>query len=213
MTDPDPALEETPSGSHPSGPEAPGDAPSVQRPFVRTMLGPGTLVLGAGAALLIGFLAAGLLLPGTWEAQVEARVPVSAIELLAYLDSPEGWREWTTWPDSALTRSGPDRGAGAALSWDDEELGTGTFRIDAVDAEGGVIYSVEVEGAGGGMMRTEGRLVLAPAGDSTDVRWQESGDLGGNPLMGYWALFMERAQGAEMRKSLERLAEVAAGGR
>lgn len=180
-------------------------------PMVRTMLGPGTVVLGGGAVLLIGVLVAGFMLPGRWEAQVEARLPATAHELITFLDSPEGWQAWTTWPDSALTRRGPVRGAGSELSWDDEELGAGTFRIDGVDADSGVTYSVEVEGAGGGVMRTEGGIVLTPGGDSTDIRWRETGDLGGNPLMGYWALFMERAQGAEMEKSLQRLAEVAAG--
>lgn len=173
----------------------------------RGIFGPGTVVLGGVAALLIAFLTIGFFLPGTWEAGAEARLGVPAAELRPYLDSPEAWRAWTTWPDSALTRTGPERGAGAAVSWNDPELGAGTFRIDAVDAVGGVTYSVDVEGAGDAVMRTHGSVALQPDGEATVVRWRETGDLGRNPLMGYWARFMERAQSAEMRKSLERLGD------
>lgn len=179
-------------------------------PSLRGVFGPGTLVLGAAAVLLVSFLALGFVLPGRWEAGVEARLPVPASALRRYLDSPEGWQAWTTWPDSALVRTGPDRGAGSAISWDDPELGAGTLTIEEARADG-VTYAVEVEGAGGSVMRTRGVVDLTPTDDSTVVRWRERGDLGANPLMGYWALFMGRAQSAEMQKSLDRLGEVAGG--
>lgn len=180
--------------------------------MIRGIFGPGTLVLGGGAALLIGFLAVGFLLPGTWAATAEATLPVPAYTLTAYLDSPRGWQEWTPWPDSVSPGPGPDGGAGSSMTWTDPDLGSGSFRIESVDADGGVRYVVEVEGAGGSPMRTRGAITLTPTGDSTRVSWREEGDLGSNPLMGFWAIFMERAQGTEMQKSLDRLAEVATGG-
>lgn len=179
--------------------------------MIRGIFGPGTVVLGGGALLMIAFLAVGFFLPGTWEATVEVTLAASADELAPYLESPRGWRAWTTWPDS-VAAEGPARGPGAAMSWDDPQLGTGTFRIDGVDRDGGVRYSVAVEGVGGGVMETSGSIALVSARDSTLVRWREEGDLGGNPLMGYWALSMKRAQSGEMRKSLDRLVEVASGG-
>jgi len=178
--------------------------------MTRSIFGPGTVVLGGGAVLLVGFLAVGFFLSGTWSATVEARVAASPGELAPYLESPEGWRSWTTWPDS-VQGSGPERGPGATMSWADPELGTGSFRIEEVDADGGVTYSVEVGGVGGAL-RTDGVITLVASGDSTLVRWREEGDLGRNPLMGYWALSMERAQSAEMEKSLGRLDEVVRSG-
>jgi hypothetical protein len=44
------------------------------------------------------------------------------------------------------------------------------------------------------------------------ITWRERGNLGQNPLMGYWALSMDRAQSDELVKGLERLAVVAAEG-
>lgn len=178
---------------------------------MRGVFGPGTIVLGGGAVLLIGFLALGFFLPGTWTATVESTLSVPTSRLRPYLDAPEGWRAWTTWPDSGLTRSGPERGAGARMAWDDPDVGSGSFTIEAVEPDGGVTYAVEVAGEAGSPMRTRGRIDLRSEAGRTEVRWTEEGDLGSNPLMGYWALFMERAQSAEMSKSLERLEEVAAG--
>lgn len=182
---------------------------------MRGIFGPGTLVLGGGAFLLVGFLVVGFVLPGTWEATAEASIDVALEDLQPYLDSPEGWREWTPWPDSVQAGPGPTRGPGATMTWTDPELGSGSFRIDDVDAGAGsgsprtIAYSVEVEGVGGSAMRTTGTLTLVDVGDATRLVWREEGDLGSNPLMGYWALAMERAQGTEMSKSLDRLAEVA----
>lgn len=178
---------------------------------MRGVFGPGTIVLGGGAVLLIGFLALGFLLPGTWTATVESTLAVPTSRLLPYLDAPEGWRAWTTWPDSGLTRSGPERGAGARMAWDDPDVGSGSFTIEAVDPDEGVTYAVEVAGEAGSPMRTRGSIDLRSEPGRTVVRWTEEGDLGSNPLMGYWALFMERAQSAEMSKSLDHLADVAAG--
>ena len=53
---------------------------------------------------------------------------------------------------------------------------------------------------------------LVPEGAVTRIRWTERGTLGDNPLMGWWALSMERAQSQELGKSLERLEAAAAAG-
>ena len=44
------------------------------------------------------------------------------------------------------------------------------------------------------------------------VTWHEEGNLGRNPLMGYWAFFMDRAQATELEKGLVRLGELATRG-
>lgn len=178
--------------------------------MTRGTFGPGTIVLGGGALLLITVLAIGFFLPTDWAVDAEARIEADAGDVYALLDSPEGWQSWTTWPDSGLTRSGPDRGAGSAMSWDDRELGSGSFTIAEADGTT-VSYAVEVAGAGGSVMSTNGTIVLSTDGDAVVVRWHEEGELGRNPIMGFWALSMERAQTAELGKSLARLAEVVGG--
>lgn len=166
----------------------------------------GTKILGGGAVLLSTFLLIGFLLPGTWESEASYLVPSTVGEVLPFLDSPEGWQEWTPWPEVGVQRSGPERGEGAQLAWDDPELGSGSFELGATRPER-VEYSVEV---GEGSMHATGVVTLTPENGSVRVVWQETGDLGSNPLMGYWALSMGRAQGEEMTKGLERLAALVA---
>ncbi len=177
--------------------------------MIRGTFGPGTIILGGGALALLGMLVLGFFLPSTWAAGVELHLDATQTELMPLIDSPEGWRAWTAWPDSGLTRSGPEHGAEARIRWADPELGSGAFTIEEAVSGTHVSYSVEVEGAGNSVMRTSGRIMLTEKEGGTLVRWEEEGDLGGNPLMGYWAFFMERVQTAEMSKGLDRLSESA----
>jgi len=162
----------------------------------------GAKILGVGAGLLILFLLIGFLLPGSWEAEATADIPASPEAVFRFLDSPEGWRAWTPWPDSGVVRSGPARGEGAKLSWSDPELGSGSFSLVSVTPPERVQYVVDV---GDGSMRTEGSVTLSSEEGGVHVTWHESGDLGHNPLMGYWALSMDRAQSQELSKGLDRL--------
>ena len=183
----------------------------IKRLFVAVfggIFGPGTIVLGGISVLLCTLLVVGFFLPTSWSASVETRLDATPGEVLLFIDSPEGWLLWTAWPDST-TRTGPQRGAGTTIVWADPELGAGTFHIDGV-SERGVTYSVEVAGAGDVVMRTSGTVELTTDGAATVVAWRERGDLGRNPLMGYWAVAMERAQSREMAKSLTQLASLVA---
>ena len=162
----------------------------------------GPLILGGGGLLLILFLLLGWLLPSTWEAEAALLIPTPAAAVYPLLDSPEGWQRWTPWPESGVQRSGVTRGEGAMLSWNDPELGTGSFTIVSATEDQRVDYAVRVDE---GAMRTDGTLTLAPEGGGTRVQWREEGDLGWNPLMGYWALSLSRAQSEELAKGLERL--------
>jgi len=168
----------------------------------------GTKILGTGAVLLLAFLLIGYLLPSDWEASASRVVPASADAVMPYLDAPEGWREWTPWPENGVSRQGPDHGAGATLSWDDPDLGSGSFTLETV-APDRVTYTVDV---GAGSIIAHGTVTLTAEDGGVRIDWREEGDLGRNPLMGYWALSMDRAQGEEMAKGLERLEGLLTGG-
>ena len=174
----------------------------------RSPFGIGVKVLGGGAVLGVLFIAVGYLLPTDFEARAERLAGLEAADVFPYLDSPEGWRDWTTWPESGLERTGPARGEGARLAWDDPELGSGSFTLTRVVPSEWVEYRVEV----GGAMLTEGEIRLTQEGGGVRMLWVERGDLGRNPLMGWWGLSMERAQSAELVKGLERLERVAGEG-
>ncbi|MGE0160638.1 MAG: SRPBCC family protein [Gemmatimonadales bacterium] len=170
--------------------------------MTRGPFSPGTLILGGGGVLLSLFLLVGWLLPQSWEAAASAHIAAPASAVYPLLDSPEGWRRWTPWPESGVERSGPTRGTGATLSWDDPELGSGSFAIVGGAEPSSIEYAVRVDD---GAMRTDGTLSLTPEAGGVRVDWREEGDLGWNPLMGYWALSLSRAQSEELAKGLERL--------
>jgi len=165
-------------------------------------------ILGGAAVFLMGLMAVGTLLPAGWSATATAIVDAPPAEIYQWIDAPEGWAAWTFWPDSGLVRSGPEHGRGAEVAWDDAELGSGRFRIEEAIAGERIEYTVRV---GGGAMRTDGTLTLSSEGSATRVGWTERGDLGRNPLMGYWAFFMERAQTTQLERNLERLDSVVTG--
>lgn len=165
----------------------------------------GTRILGGAALLLTGVLVVGFLLPADWEAEASAVFEAAPPDVFVWLDAPEGWRAWTAWPDSGLVRTGPERGRGAAIHWDDRELGSGSFEIIEAVPDQSVRYRVEVSD---GAMHTEGTIRLLPEGTGVRVSWHETGDLGRNPLMGFWAFFMDRAQTTELERSLGRLGEI-----
>jgi hypothetical protein len=173
----------------------------------RGLFGPGTIVLGGGAVLLVVLLAIGFFLPTEWEASAELQIEAAPADLMTFLDSPEGWRVWTEWPDSGLTRTGPDRGTGARIGWNDRELGSGSFTIGQIVDGSSVQYEVSVDGAANTVLSTYGLITMLPAAGGTLVRWAEEGDLGSNPLMGYWARSMAKAQSVEMTKGLDRLSQ------
>ena len=169
---------------------------------MRSPFGPGVTILGSGAVILISFLFIGILLPGTWTAEASARLPAYPEDVFLHLDSPSDWSQWTIWPDSGVQMIGPSSGAGSGFIWDDPELGTGAFTIVEVQQAEIVRYQVEMQG---GAMHIDGVLELSLEQGDTRILWRESGDLGTNPLMGYWALSMDRVQSAELEKSLDRL--------
>jgi uncharacterized protein YndB with AHSA1/START domain len=163
---------------------------------------PGVGILAGGALLLALFLLVGYLLPSDWDVEVTTRLAAPPDAVWPLLDSPEGWQRWTPWPESGVTRSGPGSGPGASLAWDDPELGSGSFTIAETADRARVAYAVSIEE---GTIRANGTVELVPEEGGTRVRWRERGDFGWNPLMGYWALSMERAQRDEMTKGLDRL--------
>lgn len=165
----------------------------------------GTRVLGTAAGILVLFLVVGFLLPARWEADRTIVIAATPEQIFPYLDSPRAWRSWTPWPDSGLVWQGPTSGVGARVTWNNPNVGDGAFEIVEAKAPSLVRYRVAVQH---GTVLTQGTLRLVPDPDGTRVSWTERGNLGHNPLMGYWALAMKHAQGRELEKDLVELAKV-----
>jgi uncharacterized protein YndB with AHSA1/START domain len=189
-------------------PEAPAEKRASSFPLQRirhgeqTPLSIAARILGTLAGLLILLLVVGLLLPGTWEARWEEDLPAAPAEVFPFLDEPHRWTLWMPLPPSGVETFGPEAGQGAGLRWKDSHYGEGEFRIVESEANARVEYEVSLEG---GTLRIRGALTLQPDGDEARLLWQEWGDFGWNPLLGYTARGMARGQSRVMAASLENL--------
>ena len=161
-------------------------------------------VLSAAIVLLVLALLIGFLLPGRWDVERSAVVSAPPAAVFPWLDDPHRWDQWAPLGEVIATFSGPPRGPGASRRWAHPEVGDGVFTILSTILDREVRYRVEVQG---GRMVTEGTLHLSVEGTGTRVTWQEQGDFGRNPLLGYLARSMGRMQGAQMEGSLARLGE------
>ena len=161
-------------------------------------------VLSGAIVLMMLVLLIGFLLPSRWDVERSAVVDAPPAAVFPWLDNPYQWDQWAPLGEVAATFSGPPRGAGASRRWNHPEVGDGVFTILFTIPDREVRYRVEVQG---GRMVTEGTLSLTAEGSGTRVTWQEQGDFGRNPLLGYLARSMDRMQGAQMEVSLARLGE------
>ena len=161
-------------------------------------------VLSGAIGLLLLALLIGFLLPGSWEVERSAVLLARPAVVFPWLDDPHRWDQWAPLGDVEAAFSGPARGADASRRWTHPEVGDGVFTIVSTIPDREVRYRVEVQE---GRMVTEGILRLTAEGTGTRVTWQEQGDFGRNPLLGYMARSMDRMQGAQMEGSLSRLGE------
>lgn len=159
------------------------------------------------ALLLLTFVVVGLILPGEWSTVRERVVRAPRGAVLDRIQDLRNWTEWSAMGQVEGEYSEPSSGAGATLSWDDPQWGQGVFTLTDAGDEG-VGYRVQVED---GSIRTTGAITLEPVEEGTRVVWREEGDFGWNPLLSWFALGMDRLQGQELEKGLDRLQEAVEG--
>jgi hypothetical protein len=159
------------------------------------------------ALALLVFVGVGFLLSGEWSAQRERQLSVPPEAVRPFLVDLARWPEWSSVGQVEGELSSPSAGVGATMSWDDPQWGQGVVTLTEVGPDE-VAYEVRVED---GSLRTRGRIHLTPREGGTRVVWLEEGDFGWNPLLSWFALGMDRIQGAELEKSLDALSEAVGG--
>ena len=162
----------------------------------------GAKIFGILGGVLVLYLLVGLLMPGTWAANQKGVTVASPSTVFPFLNRMDMWQLWAPMPGSGSEFFGPSEGVGAGMRWDDPQYGSGEIQITGSVPNAEVVYSVEVEN---GALIVQGRFSLTPQASGTLLQWEESGDFGWNPLMGYAARGMGSSQAEAMRVSLERL--------
>jgi uncharacterized protein YndB with AHSA1/START domain len=123
---------------------------------------------------------------------------------------PRQWAKWSVWnqrdPNMKITYKGPPFGMGAKWEWVSKTEGTGSMEFTRVEPDRAVEYSLSFPEY---KMTSAGAIRLEPAGSATKVTWNNTGDVGGNPVKHYLTLTMDRMIGPDFEGGLANLKALA----
>lgn len=167
-------------------------------------------VLGLLAALAVLLLGGGFLLSGEYQISRSTVVAASADKVYPLVAEPKRWKEWSVWnrrdPGMAITYSGPESGAGARWEWKSASEGDGRMTFTAAEPGKRAAYELYFPDFD---TTSTGELTLTPEGQGTRVTWSMKGSMGGNPLMRWMGLAMDRMVGPDFEGGLANLKTLA----
>jgi uncharacterized protein YndB with AHSA1/START domain len=167
------------------------------------------------ALAVVGFLAllvvgVGMFLPTQFEVERSIVIDAPPERVFNFIVDPREWKKWTVWnqrdPAMEITYAGPPFGQGARWSWASKTEGSGSMTFSRVVPNERLGYELSFPDFG---MKSEGDLLLVPAGSATRVTWTNKGDVGRNPLKRYLAATMDRLVGPDFEGGLANLKKVA----
>ncbi|MBB4014845.1 SRPBCC family protein [Niveibacterium umoris] len=168
--------------------------------------------LMAGLALVAVLLVCvGWFLPARYAVSRTVMFASPPEKIWPLIESPREWARWTVWnqrdPAMKMRYSGAERGAGAAWAWESHSEGNGRMTFTAADAPRRLAYRLEFPDFEGGT--NTGELLLVPDGKGTRVTWSMQGEMGGNPILRWFGLLMDRMVGPDFDGGLARLRTLA----
>ena len=154
-------------------------------------------------ALLVLIVAVGFVLPSKYHVERSLEIKAPAEKVFGLVNDPKQWATWSVWnkrdPAMKVVYSGEPAGAGAMWKWESKTEGVGEMeftRSEPPKLLGYRLYFPEF-----GTVAT-GTFTLVPAGEGTRITWTNDGDMGGNPLKHYLALFMDGMIGPDFEAGL-----------
>ena len=160
-------------------------------------------VVGALALVVVGV---GFFLPSAFEVRRTIEIAAPPAKVYDLVADPRLWARWSAWsrrdPNMDVAFSGPPFGQGAKWSWKSRSEGTGSMEFVKVEPNRRIDYALSFPEYN---MKSAGTWLFDPAGDGTRVTWTNAGDVGGNPLKHYLAVFMDRMVGPDFEQGLANL--------
>jgi uncharacterized protein YndB with AHSA1/START domain len=158
----------------------------------------------------VGLVGVGLLLPSKFRVERSTTINAPAEKIYGLVADPKAWGRWTVWnkrdPAMKIAYSGPPSGVGAKWSWESKTEGNGIMEFTRADPPKVVEFNLSFPDM---KMTSQGSMVLEPSAASTKVTWSNYGDLGGNPLVRYFGLVMDRMVGPDFEAGLAGLKALA----
>lgn len=149
------------------------------------------VVVGLALVIVVG----GLLLSPAWHVARSRVIPAPSAAIHPYVEDLAKWPSWSPFekqdPAMEIEVSTPSSGVGARRSWKSESMGNGTQTITKSDPAKGVTFDLQMEG----FPVFQGEFAYEAASGGTKVTWTDRGDVGGNPIHRWFALFSDSLMG------------------
>jgi carbon monoxide dehydrogenase subunit G len=156
-------------------------------------------VVGSLVVIVVG---GGLLLSPRWEVERSRVIAAPPEAIHPHVDDLAKWPAWSPFekqdPAMTIEIGTPSSGVGARRSWKSESMGNGSQTIVASDPKKGVAFDLQMEG----FPVFRGEFAFEPAEGGTKVTWSDRGDVGGNPIHRWFALFSDSLMGETFDKGL-----------
>jgi uncharacterized protein YndB with AHSA1/START domain len=166
------------------------------------------ILLAVLIVIAIGFIA---MQPSAFSIERSTEIAAPAEVIFPHLDSPKAMDVWSPFvkmdPEQTITHDGPERGVGAAESWEGPEAGAGRLEITAVKPNEEVEMRLDFRKP----MRATHRatFTLTPAAEATRVAWRMEGENGFVAKAASLFMDMDKMVGGEFEKGLADLKELA----
>ncbi|MCM0609551.1 MAG: SRPBCC family protein [Ideonella sp. WA131b] len=161
-----------------------------------------TLVAIAGLVLTAG----SLLLSREFVVERRLVMAAPAERVFEEVADPRRWAAWSAWnrrdPAMQITYEGPSSGTGAAWAWRSATEGDGRMSFTAAEPGRRLAYDLAFAEFG---TTSKGEIRLMPTAAGTEVIWVMQGDMGSNPMYGWFALFADRMVGPDFETGLANL--------
>ncbi len=167
-------------------------------------------LLGLVVLAIVAFVAIGLILPREVSVARSIEIDAPASAIFPHVNSPRATEAWSPWlakdPQTRLTYTGPEAGAGAKMDWasDNPEVGSGTLEITASEPDRRVDVALDF----GEFGTATSAYVLAEDGGRTRVTWSFETDMGAGPFGRWLGLMMDDWVGADYDTGLANLKAV-----
>ena len=157
--------------------------------------------------LVVALAGLSYLLPGRAEVSRSITIDAPPATIFPLVNSMQETEKWSPWlsrdPETKLAYSGPQAGVGNTLNWssDNPQVGTGSQEIVESVENRQVRTALDF----GPMGTASASFVLQPKGQSTQVTWGFTSDLGLNPMSRWMGLMMDSWVGNDYERGLENL--------
>jgi len=164
--------------------------------------------IGVGLATLL-VVAVGFMLPSSYTVSRSVIINADPSHIHTFVGDLAQWPEWTPWvkadPTIVVTRGDRTTGVGAHQDWTGDS-GSGSLTFTRSDPAWGLAYDMSLDE---GKYDSQATMTYWIDGETTEVIWMMTGDLGNNPFSRYFGLMMDPMIGPMFEEGLNRLKLVA----